>query len=336
MSYTRDIWSRALLTAIGNSAPNQSIVDFVIGWTCAESTTNSRALYNLLNTTQQEPGSVPINSVGVQSFVSFQQGIEANAAVLQNGLYPDLLSALKNNYTNWLFPQPTNAIHGDLSMWVTGTRTANIDSYIINIIDENFSVRASELFQGDITMGLPPTAHDDGTSIHFDGSPFVITLGFRTLYLQMASQGMIPPDDFPLGNEYGVSPVELNNPSYWVSPGTAQETRYFRFGWSPDRGVHRTYLGQEYQFIKHLLTQLQEANSLSVAQGVIEQLERIIEQYEHGAHLPEVDEVVSISQPTGTQEVTPNTSGTVSSWSPEPTTIPTADTSTTINKPIIN
>lgn len=324
MSYTRDQWSRAFLAAIGNIVPNQQTVDFVIGWTCAESSTNSTALYNLLNTTQTEPGSTPVNNVGVQAFTSFTQGVQTNAAVLQNGLYSDLLSALKNNYVNWLFPQPTAMIKGDLSMWVTGTRYANIDSYLTNIVDENFTVRASEAFQGELIMGLPSTAHDDGTSIHFDGSPFVITLGFRTLYLQMAAQGMIPPDDLPLNNEYGSSPVELNNPAYWVGPGTAQETRYFRFGYSPERGVHRTYLGQEYQFIKKLLTQLQEANALSVAQGVIEQLEKIIEQYEQGAHLPEVDEIISVSQPTRTQEVSTTAPGTVvshASWSPEPTNI---------------
>lgn len=328
MSYTREQWSRALLIAIGNASPNQQIVDFVIGWTCAESTTNSRAMYNLLNTTQPMPGSVSVNSAHVQSYVSFAQGIAANAEVLNNGLYPDLLSALKNNYVSWLFPAPTAAIHGDLSMWVTGTRDANINSYITNILDEDFAARAQELFQGNISMGLPKTAHDDGTSIHFDGSPYVITLGFRNLYLSLADQGLIPPDDIPLNNEYASNPVELSNPGYWKQGGTAQETRYFRFGWSAPTGAHRTYIGQEFVFRTNMLQKLLP---------FIEQLEKGIENFEQAAQIPELDEVVSISNPTGAQEVTASTSGTVSSsWSPEPTSIPAIDQSTTIKQPTIN
>lgn len=327
MSYTREQWSRAFLTSIGNSSPNTQIVNFVIGWTCAESTTNSRALYNLLNTTQHTPGSTSVNSAHVQSYISFAQGIAANAEVLNNGLYPDLLSALKNNYVSWLFPQPTAAIHGDLSMWVTGTRDANIDSYITNIIDEDFVTRAQETFQGNMSMGLPPTAHDDGTSIHFDNSPYVITLGFRNLYLDMANQGLIPPDDVPLNNEYGANPVELSNPSYWKQGGTAQETRYFRFGWSAPTGAHRTYIGQEFVFRTNMLEKLIP---------FIEQLEKGIEVFEKQANIPELDEVVSISNPTGAQEVTGTSPGTVSSWSPEPVVVPEPDQSTIVKQPTIN
>jgi hypothetical protein len=324
MSYTREQWSRALLTAIGNISPNSQIVNFVIGWTVAESTTNSRCMYNLLNTTQPLGGSVSCNSAHVQSYPSFAAGIAANAEVLNNGLYPDLLSALKNNYVNWLFPSPTNAIHGDLSMWVTGTRTANIDSYLTNILDEDFVARAQEQFQGNISMGLPTTAHDDGVSIHFDGSPFVITLGFRTLYNQLADQGLIPPDDVPLNNEYNASPVELSNPGYWAVPGRAQETRYFRFGWSSSAGAHRTFIGQEFIFRTNMLEKLLP---------LIEQMEQGIELFEKAGSIPELDEVISISNPTGAQEMITNTSGAVSSWSPQPTVTPAPDSATTTTQP---
>jgi hypothetical protein len=53
------------------------------------------ANYNPLNTTQVAPGSTSMNSVGVQSYLSKDQGLDATVKTLQNGNYGQVLSALK-------------------------------------------------------------------------------------------------------------------------------------------------------------------------------------------------------------------------------------------------
>ena len=55
---------------------------------------------NPINTTQQEPGSTPWNSIGVQIYQNYdgvtcwEWGIKANADTLLNGFYPNILSVL--------------------------------------------------------------------------------------------------------------------------------------------------------------------------------------------------------------------------------------------------
>jgi hypothetical protein len=94
--YSREDWCEAFLVAIGNTSPVQNVLDWVIMWTAYESSPPG-ALYNLLNTTQRMPGSTDFNSVGVQNFVDFTQGITANKVVLFNGYYPHLADALVHN-----------------------------------------------------------------------------------------------------------------------------------------------------------------------------------------------------------------------------------------------
>lgn len=50
---------------------------------------------NPLDTTEREPGSRSINSVNVQQFVSFAQGIHATVVTLYNGRYPAVIAALR-------------------------------------------------------------------------------------------------------------------------------------------------------------------------------------------------------------------------------------------------
>lgn len=104
--------------------------------------------------------------------------------------------------------------------------------------------------KGNVMSGLPTGAIDTGTEITFAGSPYVIKSGFYSLYKELATNGLIPEDDSPFNNEYGCNPVENSNPSWWGGGGTAQETRYFRFGWSAAQGVHATYIGQEFLWYK--------------------------------------------------------------------------------------
>jgi hypothetical protein len=93
-SYTAASWAAALLTAAGwpRTACNLSAVT---AWEQAEggNWANS-ARFNPLNTTQPEPGSYPVNSVGVQAYPSWRSGFAATLATLGNGHYPAILSAL--------------------------------------------------------------------------------------------------------------------------------------------------------------------------------------------------------------------------------------------------
>src|SRR5579885_424875 len=105
MSFTRVQWSTDLLKAIGNRKPTLNTRDFIVGWTWAETggSGDVGARFNLLNTTQPWPGSTLFNQLGpsgdfgVRNYASYQDGIDANAKVLNNGLYNDLLAALQNN-----------------------------------------------------------------------------------------------------------------------------------------------------------------------------------------------------------------------------------------------
>lgn len=94
----------AILTYPGVNAPvtpaNESALET---WERAEGGNwNNGASGNPLNTTQREPGSTSINSVGVQAFhdtgghTYWWWGIKANGDTLQNGNYPPILSALRS------------------------------------------------------------------------------------------------------------------------------------------------------------------------------------------------------------------------------------------------
>lgn len=132
-------WAIDFLHALGNNNPSVSTETFVVGWEIAESgrqthpTTN-----NPLNTTQPEPGATSINSVGVKSYPTYQQGIQANAQVLQGGGYPNLLHALQTNDAGNLGMNAGQSmaanIASDLSYWVHGTRSPIATSYISNIL----------------------------------------------------------------------------------------------------------------------------------------------------------------------------------------------------------
>lgn len=139
MSYTRGQFCTDLLKAIGNHCPEQEIINFMLGWSIEESghSLSRMAAYNLWNTTLEMPGSTRFNDVGVQNYFSYQQGIQANANTLQNGLYASLLKALAENDVNALGVTGITmsaAVQGDLSMWVHGRRDPVAASYIQTIV----------------------------------------------------------------------------------------------------------------------------------------------------------------------------------------------------------
>ena len=118
MSYTRIEWCQDFLFQLGNRTPSPAVLNWLDGWTVLESVPPG-AMYNLLNTTQREPGSTDFNTTGVQNFVSFSQGIQANITVLTNGLYPNLYHALLTNDIASL-TGPTPAITSELKLWCGG------------------------------------------------------------------------------------------------------------------------------------------------------------------------------------------------------------------------
>lgn len=119
MSFTREQFARDILIRMGNSIPNQKIIDWIVGWSVYETNTNSGATYNILNTTQPMPGATNFNSVGVKNYTSYSQGIQATQLTIQNGLYGHLSEALFTNNVSALYP-PTSGVLSDLHTWCGG------------------------------------------------------------------------------------------------------------------------------------------------------------------------------------------------------------------------
>jgi hypothetical protein len=93
-SYTPQSWAAAFLAA-GGWPQTACNISAITAWEAAEGGNwNNSAQYNPLDTTQPEPGSWPMNSVGVQAYPSWQEGFQANLTVINNGLYGGILAAL--------------------------------------------------------------------------------------------------------------------------------------------------------------------------------------------------------------------------------------------------
>jgi hypothetical protein len=153
MSYTRQQFCSDLAKALGNSNPSSQIMAFLIGWSVEESGHSPRAGYNLWNTTLKLPGSTTFNSAGVQSYATYGDGIRANAQTLNNGLYPSLVEALRTNNAAALGmggSAMSSGVAGDLSVWVSGSRSPIQGSYISNILtlSRNAASWASETAPG--------------------------------------------------------------------------------------------------------------------------------------------------------------------------------------------
>ena len=84
-------WARSLLAAGGWPATSCN-TGAIVAWERAEGST--RAWHNFLDTTLREPGSHPVNSVGVQAYPSVQEGLAATVATLRGGPYGPILAAL--------------------------------------------------------------------------------------------------------------------------------------------------------------------------------------------------------------------------------------------------
>lgn len=87
-------WAGALLAALHDPDTGEND-QAVMAWERAEGGNwQNNAQFNPLNTTQREPGSTPINSVGVQAYTSWDEGLRATVQTLENGRYGSVLAAL--------------------------------------------------------------------------------------------------------------------------------------------------------------------------------------------------------------------------------------------------
>lgn len=115
-------WEQQLLAAIGAPTTQQNI-SFLDKWASIESGAKGTGggQFNPLNTTQTEPGSTAFNfnnGFPVQNFPNASEGITATATTLQNGYYPDILSALQSGNP---FANITQAMRSQLNTWGTGS-----------------------------------------------------------------------------------------------------------------------------------------------------------------------------------------------------------------------
>jgi hypothetical protein len=84
----------ALLRALGDPV-SLSNTEAIVAWCSREGGGwNNVAHFNPLNTSMRMPGSHSINGDGVQSYISWSQGIVATVATLNSGAYRGILAAL--------------------------------------------------------------------------------------------------------------------------------------------------------------------------------------------------------------------------------------------------
>jgi hypothetical protein len=99
---TETSWATSLLSKIGAPITEQNI-SAMTTWMAFEGGGGGKAtgigknsaMYNPLNTTQGAPGAISMNSVGVKSYNSWDQGMDATVQTLMNGKYSGILSALQ-------------------------------------------------------------------------------------------------------------------------------------------------------------------------------------------------------------------------------------------------
>jgi hypothetical protein len=87
-------------------------------WQRAEGTP---AAFNPLATTRHAPGATDMNEVGVKNFRSYEQGLQATIDTLRNGLYGNVLAALRDGTSATRVAQ---AIAD--SPWGTGDAVKNV------------------------------------------------------------------------------------------------------------------------------------------------------------------------------------------------------------------
>jgi hypothetical protein len=244
MTYTREQWSIEVLHILGNTSPSQDIINWLTAWTLFETNAGSGASYNLLNTTLKMEGSTDFNSVGVQNFISFEQGISANAATISNGFYSTIFSCLKDNNAKTLM-NVNLQVDNELTKWGTGPVQRNIIA--------SMGRGLKDQFQGTdgMTTRVPQDWIDDGKTLRSPDGKHEITEGFRDWILNSNWDA----SNWAITDSIGSSSLEGSNPS--LGPGTYQMFRKSRLEWTQSGGVIECYLGVEFVFVEQQRNVLQ-------------------------------------------------------------------------------
>jgi hypothetical protein len=117
---TQEEWARELLARLGIKATTANVTALK-AWMAAEGGHwNNSAHFNPLNTTQSEPGATSMNSVGVKSYTSWEQGFQATVTTLKNGHYPGILSALKGGSAKDIVNAVVNSVWGTKHISLNG------------------------------------------------------------------------------------------------------------------------------------------------------------------------------------------------------------------------
>jgi hypothetical protein len=95
----RVAWAQDQLHQIGKPVDVNNLVTLVAWATAEGGGFGNVASFDPLNSTQPYNGSHAINSVGVQAYESYTDGLVATAKTLTNGFYPAILAGLASSST---------------------------------------------------------------------------------------------------------------------------------------------------------------------------------------------------------------------------------------------
>lgn len=111
-------WRVDVLGALGAPVSSANL-RFLDSWQRQEGGhTNNSARWNWLNTKR---GSYPKMGQGISVFPDYQTGVRETAATISNGYYPNIVAGLRAGD-----PYRNQSVAGDLSTWVSGSRTAGL------------------------------------------------------------------------------------------------------------------------------------------------------------------------------------------------------------------
>lgn len=140
--------AQGVLRALGATA-TQTNMNLLIAWMGEENGWQATfAWKNPMNTTLDMPGATSMNGAGVKAYPTWAEGFEATAKTLNNGLYPTLLSALKNSDANSFFSAEGKK---ELETWSGGD--TSYDNTIYTIYSELAPVPSAYLTAHAATSG---------------------------------------------------------------------------------------------------------------------------------------------------------------------------------------
>lgn len=176
--YTRSQYMTAVLNSIGNSNPSPQVVDWMVNWSAQEgNSVGNQGQFNLLNTTQPEAGSYGGGSQGnIQFYNSFQSGVQGTSATLTNGLYPDLLNALRTNDISALSSGSGNIIQ-EMRTWGTGWNGWYATNSTASLDAQQFPLLGSSV--GNLTSGTQSTPSIPGVNLGFPSVGDIVNFSER-------------------------------------------------------------------------------------------------------------------------------------------------------------